>query len=94
MRDEGLHMRRHTGPHHSRLDRSTGSRKRAEDVELAGTGADVRHGAGLEIEVADVGALRIDISLLADHDVVGHARSSGIVGRREPWHIRTRRVFL
>jgi hypothetical protein len=52
------------------------------------------HGAELEIEVADVGALRIDISLLADHDVVDQARSSGIVRRREPWHIRTRRVFL
>jgi hypothetical protein len=44
---------------------------------LAGTGADVRHGAEVEIEVADVGAVRIDISLLADHDVVDQARSAG-----------------
>jgi hypothetical protein len=42
-------------------------------------GADVRHGAEVEIEVADIGAVRIDISLLADHDVVDQARSPGVV---------------
>ena len=40
-------------------------RHRAKRVELAGAGADVRHGAEVEIEVADIGAVRIDIRLLA-----------------------------
>jgi len=93
MRDKGLHMRRHAGPHHGRFDRSTDPRQRAECVELAGTGADVRHGAEVEIEVADIGAVRIDIRLLADHDVVDQARSPGVV-RREPWHICARQVSL
>ena len=86
-------MRRHTGPHHGRFDRSTDPRQRAERVELAGAGADVRHGAEVEIEVADIGAVRIDIRLLADHDVVDQARSPGVV-RREPWHICARQVSL
>jgi len=47
---------------------TTDPRQRAERVELAGAGADVRHGAEVEIEVADIGAVRIDIRLLADHD--------------------------
>jgi hypothetical protein len=93
MRDKGLHMRRHTGPYHGRFDRSADPRQRAELVELAGTGADVRHGAKVEIEVADIGAVWIDIRLLADHDVVDLARSPGVV-RREPWHICARQVSL
>ena len=45
---------------------------------MAGAGADVRHGAEVEIEVADIGAVWIDIRLLADHDVVDQARSPGV----------------
>jgi hypothetical protein len=93
MRDKGLHMRGRTGPHHSRFDRSTNPRQRAERVELAGAGADVRHGAEVEIEVADIGAVRIDIRLLADHDVVDQARSPCVV-RREPRHFCARQVLL
>ena len=86
-------MRRHAGPHHSRFDRSTDPRHRAKRVELAGAGADVRHGAEVEIEVADIGAVRIDIRLLADHDVVDQARSLGVF-RREPRHFCARQVLL
>jgi hypothetical protein len=60
---------------------------------LSGAGADVRYGAELEIEVADIVAVRIDIGLLADHDVVDQARSPGVV-RREPRDFCTRQVLL
>src|SRR3979411_2926835 len=53
MLDEGLDMRRYPGPHHSRLDRSTDPRHRAKRVELAGAGADVRHGAGGKVGGGD-----------------------------------------
>ena len=37
---------------------------------FAATGADIRHGAQVESEVADIGAVGTDIGFLADHDIV------------------------
>ena len=56
-------------------------------------GADVAHGAEVEIEVADIGAIGIDIRLLADHDVIDEAGGPCIV-RREPRHSGARHVLL
>ena len=93
MRDKSSDMSRHAGPHQTPFDRSTGSRQRAERVELAGAGADVRHGPEVELEVADIGAIRIDIRFLADDDVVDQARSPGVVSR-EPRHSCARQILL
>jgi hypothetical protein len=48
---------------------------------LEGVGADVPHGAEVEIEVADIGDVGINIRLFADHDIIDQARGSRIVRR-------------
>ena len=85
MRNKGSDMRRHARPHHPRFDRRADCCQRAKRLELAGAGTDVRHSAEVEIEVADIGAVRIDICLLANHDVVDQTRCPCIV-RRKPRH--------
>ena len=70
MRNKGLHVARCTGSRQSYLDRDPEQCQRAKPVELEGAGADVPHGAAMEIEVADIRAVGTDIGLLADHDIV------------------------
>ena len=43
--------------------------------------------------MADIGAVRIDIRLLADHDVVDQARSPGVVSRK-PRYFCARQILL
>src|SRR5258705_3924019 len=93
MRDEGLYMSRRPSARQSRFYRNTAPRERAERVELVGAGANVRHGAEVEIEVADIGSVGTDIRLLAYHDVVDQARSSCVV-RREPRHSCASHILL
>src|SRR5258707_15805639 len=61
MRDKSSDMSRHTGPHQTPFDRSTGSRQRAERVELAGAGADGPPGPEGEVEGAEIRAPPSDI---------------------------------
>ena len=93
MRNKGSHVERRTDPGQGDLDRYADQHKRTELLELTRTGADVPHGAEIEIEVTDIGAVRIDIGLLADHDIIDQARGPCIV-RREPRHSDARHVLL
>jgi len=93
MRNKGLHMGRRTDPCQGYFDRHADQHQRAELLELAGAGADVAHGAEVESEVADIGAVGTDIGLLADHDVIDKARGLCIV-HREPRHCYARHVLL
>ena len=77
MRNKGLHMAWCTDLPQGYVDRNADQRKRTEPLELARTGADVPHGAEVESEVADIGAVGTDIGLLADHDVIDQAASAG-----------------
>jgi hypothetical protein len=83
VRDKGLHVGRCADPRERYFDRKSDQHKRTELLELARAGADVRHGAEVKSEVADIGAVGTNISLLADHDVIDQTRALCIV-RREP----------
>src|SRR5712671_7392863 len=93
MRNKGLHMARCTDLLQGYFDRNADEHKRTKFLELARAGADVLHGAEVESEVADVGAVGTDIGLLADHDIINQARGP-CIGRREPRHLYARHVLL
>jgi hypothetical protein len=59
------------------FDRNADQHKRTELLELARAGTDFPHGAEVEGEVADIGAVRIDIGLLTDHDIIDQACGLG-----------------
>src|SRR5271154_2463178 len=81
MRNKRLHVAWCTGPCQGYFDGNADQRQRTELLELEGAGADVAHGAEVEIEVTDIGAVRVDIGLLTDHDVIDQARGLCIVHR-------------
>jgi hypothetical protein len=93
MRHKGLHVGRCADARQGYFDRNADQRHRAEPVELQSAGADVSHSAKVEIEVADIGAVGINLGLLANHDIIDQARGPRIVGR-EPWHTDARHVLL
>src|SRR5438270_9984286 len=54
MRDKGSHVERRTAPCQGHFYRYAHQHQRTELLELAGAGADVAHGAEIEIEVTNV----------------------------------------
>src|SRR4029077_9233757 len=80
-------------PRQGYCDRYADPHQRTELLELARAGADVLHGAEVKSEVADIRAVRADIGLFADHDIVDQARGLCIV-RRKPRHADARHVLL
>src|SRR6202043_3485281 len=69
MRDKGLHMGWCADLRQGYFDRNADQHQRAEPAELAGAGAEVPHGAGGEIEGADIGSDGIDLRLPPKHNV-------------------------
>src|SRR5689334_3120656 len=70
MRDKSLHMGRCTDLRQGYFDRHADEYQRMELLEQARTGADVPHGAEVESEMTDIGAVRADIGLLDRKSVV------------------------
>src|SRR5438067_13153726 len=93
MSNKVSHVERLTAPCQGHFYRYAHQHQRTELLELAGAGADVAHGAEIEIEVTDIRAVRVDIGLLADHDVIDQAGGLCIV-HREPRHSDARHVLL
>src|SRR5260370_9852681 len=93
MRDKGLHMGRCTDLRQGYFDRNADQRKRTELLELARAGADVPHGAEVESEGANIGAVGTNCRLLTDHDVIDQAGGLCII-RREPRYCYARHVLL
>src|ERR1700745_2302098 len=93
MRDKGLHMGWCTDLPQGCFDWYADKHKRTEPLELARTGADVPHGAEVESEMADIGAVGTDIALLTDYDIIDQARCPCIVSR-EPRYCNARHVLL
>ena len=67
------------------LDRFACPHHRAEGAERNSAGADVLHGAQIQLEMTDKEAIGIDIRLLTDHDIIDQAGRLGII-RRKPRH--------